>query len=228
MTKLQEVLLSELLPFNVKQDNIEIEALSEALHQGIALACRYADGVKVMVAIDSMPEDVIDNLAVEFNIPCYHDYLDLSIKRALVKEAFDWCKRMGTPYAVRKYFSTISPNTDIQEWFEYNGEPYHFRIVATIPEDQEVSNDTFKDIAIQIERLKNARSILDEALLIKQRSDELKPETAFGTVEIRERSAECQQSSYWLSDDTLYFLSPSNDNDEVVIFCDKDGNVYTT
>lgn len=225
MTKIQDASLYEILPFNVKSENIEVQAFSYAIQQAISMLCRFSDRVRVMAVIDDMPESVIDNLAVELNLPCFHVESSLDVKRALVKDAFIWHNTAGTASAIRRYFSTISQNTDIQEWFEYGGEPYHFRITATVPENQEVTENTFTDIAQQIVKLKNARSILDEALIVKEHYQNMQQAIAIGIADIREDNlGESEASSHWLDDDTFVMYSSSDDN---IIFCDKNGNVFT-
>ncbi len=225
MTKLQEASLYEILPFNIKSENIEVQALSYAIQQTISMLCKFSDGIRVMAVIDDMPEKVIDNLAVELNLPCYHPESNLNVKRALVKDAFVWHTIAGTVAAIRKYFSTISQDTDIQEWFDYDGEPYHFRIVANVPEDQEVTESVLIDIAQQIVKLKNARSVLDEALIVKEHYQNMQQAIAIGIAEIREDNlGESEESSHWLDDDTFVMYSSSDNN---IIFCDKNGNVFT-
>lgn len=224
MTKIQDASLYEILPFNIKNDNIEAQALSYAVQQAISMLCKFSDGVRVMAAIDDMPEMVIDNLAVELNLPCFYTESDLTIKRALVKEAIVWHTIAGTASAIRRYFSTISQDTDIQEWFEYGGKPYHFRIVATIPEEQEIKENLLKNIVEQIKQLKNARSILDEALIIKEHNCNTDLIFALGTAEIKEKSLGTYlNSSYWFDreNDTAFF-SAADDS----VFCDECGNIF--
>lgn len=224
MTKLQDASLYEILPFNIKSANIEVQALSYAIQQTISMLCKFSDGVRVMAVIDDMPEKVIDNLAVELNLPCYHPESNLNVKRALVKDAFVWHTIAGTAAAIRKYFSTISQDTDIQEWFDYGGDPYHFRIVAAVSEGQEVNEEMLKDIGVQIERLKNARSVLDEALIVKEHNHNASQSFAICTVEIKERSlGEYQGASYWIDKENgAVFLSANKD----VFFSDKNGDIF--
>lgn len=223
MTKIQNANLYEILPFNVRNDDIEIQSLAFALQKGISKICQYADRVKVMSNIDNITEDVINNIATELNIPCFDVNYDIKIKRILIKEAFIWHTISGTASAIRKYFATISKDTDIQEWYDYNGEPYHFRIIATVPEEQEISEKDLNDIAQKISKLKNARSILDEALIVKEHIQNANQSISAGVAQIIEASFnEYKLSTCWLDNDT--FLTAKNED---TIYCDKNGNVYT-
>lgn len=225
MTKIQDASLYEILPYNIKSDNVEVQALSYAIQQSISMLCKFSDGVRVMAAIDDMPERVIDNLTVELNLPCYHIESNINVKRALVKDAFIWHTIAGTASAIRRYFSTISQDTDIQEWFDYGGDPYHFRIIVTVPENQEITEVILVDMAQQIFKLKNARSILDEALIVKEHNQDMQQAMTIGTAIVREDNlGESEESSYWLNDDTFVVFSSSDEN---TVFCDKNGNVLT-
>ena len=225
MTKLQDASLYEILPFNIKNENIEIQALSYAVQQSLSMLCKFSNGVRVMAVIDDMSENIIDNLAVELNLPCFHPESSLNIKRALVKDAFIWHTIAGTASAIRRYFTTISQDTDIQEWFDYGGDPYHFRIIATVPENQEVTENTLIDMAQQIVKLKNARSILDEALIVKEHFQDMQQAIGIGIADIREDNlGESEESSYWLDDESFVMYSSSNNN---TIFFDNKGNVFT-
>lgn len=170
MTKIQEASLFEILPFNVKNENIiEIKALSYALQKSIEMLCRYSDGTQIIANIDKMSEAVINNLTAEFNLPCFDLEQDLKIKKALVKDAFNWHRRAGTVSALKRYFDDITQyivaDINVQEWFEYDGLPYHFRIVFTILEKETIENE-INNIESYLEQIKNARSVLDESIFI--------------------------------------------------------------
>lgn len=67
---------------------------------------------------------------------------------------------MGTKAAVERAISAIYPNTQVLEWFEYGGEPYHFKLHIDISKE---SGDKDKPLRV-LERVnfyKNLRSHLD-------------------------------------------------------------------
>ena len=66
---------------------------------------------------------------------------------------------MGTPAAIEQVVRTIFTNGTILEWFEYGGEPYHFKAAAFLtPEDA----SALPRLRATIERVKNLRSWLDD------------------------------------------------------------------
>lgn len=59
------------------------------------------------IAIDSVPEPVLDLLAVELRTPVYKQTYSVAIKRALVKESLIFYDQMGTPAAVNRIIEAV-------------------------------------------------------------------------------------------------------------------------
>ncbi len=49
-------------------------------------------------------------------------------KRRTLAASWQVHKTLGTRAAVEKAASAVYPNTKVQEWFEYGGEPYRFKL----------------------------------------------------------------------------------------------------
>lgn len=83
-------------------------------------------------------------------------------RRALIKRAIEIHRRKGTPWAVRTALSTAIGGTDIalQEWFEYGGEPYRFRLTLDIP-PAGLRAEGLENARRLVEATKNVRSWLD-------------------------------------------------------------------
>ena len=65
----------------------------------------------------------------------WYDYdMPLKVKREVVKNSVRVHKRMGTKYAVETALGSVWPESEVEEWFEYGGEPHHFRIVCDVTE----------------------------------------------------------------------------------------------
>ena len=59
----------------------------------------------------------------------------LEEKRRTVKDSWRVHKTLGTKAAVETAIRAIYPLTTVEEWFEYGGEPYHFRLNIDITSD---------------------------------------------------------------------------------------------
>ena len=79
-------------------------------------------------SIDTEPESVIDHLAYQLHVDDYDSGLPIETKREMVKNSIDIHRHKGTPYAVEKAVQTIYSDSKIEEWFEYGGKPYYFKV----------------------------------------------------------------------------------------------------
>lgn len=132
-------------------------AIAKAIEAGMnAMNNIIAAGVKLIADVDTMPEWRLDELAWEFNV--LYDYTrDIDVKRKWIKEAFNNYSIYGTAAIIEKYFASAFDTTLLEEWYEYGGDPYHFRITVTGEYTEE--NDEWARKAV--EKVKNVRSVLD-------------------------------------------------------------------
>ena len=126
-------------------------------------------GVDCLVDYDTMPEQRLDELAWETNF--LYDYnSDVETKRRLLKNVFDIYRRLGTPLAMENALQAIFPGSSLQEWFEYGGEPYHFRIEIEMPESGATPEQQARALR-NVLFYKNARSVLDKINYFDQCDD---------------------------------------------------------
>lgn len=114
-----------------------------------------AQGVKCVTDYDTMPEWRLDELAWETN--CLYDYsASIEEKREWIKNAAPWYQSYGTPEAIEKIVKIIFGDGKVEEWFEYGGEPYHFKIrtQGTLTKENSIR------LPRMIARAKNVRSVL--------------------------------------------------------------------
>ncbi|OCR90219.1 phage tail protein [Campylobacter fetus] len=70
----------------------------------------------------------------------------------------------GTSYAINKVLSTYFSSSSIKEWFNYDGDPYHFKI-SVIIENQGIDISSLDEMEKIIYAYKNVRSVLDGFLI---------------------------------------------------------------
>lgn len=131
-----------------------IAAELTALSNESTLATIYAN-------IDTLPEAMLDTLAYDFKVDWWSYDYTIDEKRRTLKASWYVRRHLGTKSAVERALSAIYENSEVIEWFEYNGEPYHFRLI--IPVD-ELTLDLSKHSKVLslINYYKNLRSVLDE------------------------------------------------------------------
>ncbi|PWM71913.1 MAG: phage tail protein I [Bacillota bacterium] len=161
MIKLNGSRFTVAMPENLKEQP-EVQAIAYAVGRQIEKLCAYADGARTYAAIQSMPERVLDLLAVELRTPAYDENYSIKVKRALIEGSLLFYTQMGTPAAVEKIIETIFGSGYISEWWEYNGSPYHFKAYTTNPAITSDDVEEFKRVLGSVKRLS---AWLDEIIL---------------------------------------------------------------
>ncbi len=148
--------LTDIFPSNISR-NEEVQALSYALQQGTRLLYRYSQRLYIYDNLDRQPEEVIDLLASELRTQYYRSDMDLETKRRLVKNTLIWYMSAGTPAAVEELVTNVFGSGEVQEWFEYGGKPYCFRVSTEV----HMEPGSMAEFSRMIRKVKNTRSHLD-------------------------------------------------------------------
>jgi phage tail P2-like protein len=156
MIKFDDGELKNILPDQFTRQP-QIRAISYALKQEydryrLCLAKAY-----VYASIDTCDHDVLDYLAADMHVRYYRTDFDIEKKRTLIKSAIDTMSRDGTKYATDIVIQTVFGDGQTVEWFDYGGEPGHFRI--------ELDNDSGYDVSellAIIQSVKRESAHLDE------------------------------------------------------------------
>lgn len=110
--------------------------------------------------IDSLDEKWLDVLAYDLHVDWYDYDYDVDIKRKLIKNSIRVHQKLGTRYAVQSVLQDVYRTAEIQEWFEYGGQPYTFKITVDVGSEG-ISEDTAKEIERKMYFYKNLRSHCD-------------------------------------------------------------------
>lgn len=159
MINILDVKLSDLLPSSF--DTVEIKALNNVVTFSLFFLQKYIDNANFTVNIDNVSEKIIDYLACEYRTPYYDEALDLKTKRNLVKSTMLTYQKIGTTNIIKEYLNTLNEEADVVEWYDYNGNPYNFKIFLNISDNKEVDEKLLTDIKNKIEKIKNVRSSLE-------------------------------------------------------------------
>lgn len=118
---------------------------------------RIFEGVRIIYDYDVMPEWRLDELAWEYNIP--YDYTaDVETKRKWVSEAYTLSRMIGTKESIIKYMEAFFDTATLEEYWEYGGDPFHFRMSFEGFYTQEKTDW----ITMVVNKAKSLRSILDK------------------------------------------------------------------
>ncbi len=126
--------------------------------------------VLLVYLIDKVDESALVHLAEQFHIMGNEGWLQTKTeaeKREIIKKAIQLHKYKGTKYALVKVLSSLNINGEIQEWFEYEGEPYHFKIDIFL-QNYTYNEKIFESLKKMIDEYKNVRSVLEEISIESQ------------------------------------------------------------
>lgn len=113
----------------VLYDDARMRALAYAIAKALKVHLDEIKLAEIYTRIDELPEEMLDLLAQDFKIDWYNFDYSIEAKRNAVKSNYYIHRHLGTAGAVKAAIKDIYPLSTIEEWFEYGGEPYSFRVL---------------------------------------------------------------------------------------------------
>lgn len=141
-----------------KQEMTGISAIAKLTADKLAEISAQAEYASVFSAIDKLPERVLDILASDLKIQWYEQDAPLTAKRQAVRECISIHRHKGTKYAVETALKSIYENVRVEEWNEYGGEPFHFRIIIY---DSSNDRERRNRVLAKVRYYKNIRSVYE-------------------------------------------------------------------
>ena len=163
MIKLSGSRFTDIMPENLASQ-VETKAFAYAVGRQIEKLCAYSDAARTYAAIATMSEWLLDYMAVELRTPSYDENYSLKTKRALIQGSLLFYTQMGTPAAVNRIIETIFETGYIEEWYEYDGDPHHFR--AYVGDGGEVGPGELEEFRRVLSSVKRLSSWLDDIITI--------------------------------------------------------------
>lgn len=117
----------QLLPSFMKQDGANI-GLSAGVDEATALLDKRIKLLSTWDRIDSMNKEELDLLAEELHISWYDVDATIDIKRNIIKTSDLVHAKLGTNWAALMVIETYFGESSIIEWYDYGGQPGHFKI----------------------------------------------------------------------------------------------------
>ncbi|HIZ28889.1 MAG TPA: phage tail protein I [Candidatus Adamsella sp.] len=114
--------------------------------------------------IDNVPADALPHLAEQYHITGNEGWLQAlseQEKRNLIKSSIKMHRYKGTKYALEEIFKTLNIVGSVEEWFNYGGKPYYFKVILQIF-NRSINEETEQKLRDLINEYKNERSWLEE------------------------------------------------------------------
>ena len=156
-----DVSLLDIMPESLLADPL-IKALAQALDPELQEISAQIIQCVILPRVDALAEEVLDLVAYQMHIDWYDSSAILEVKRSLIKSAFLIHRRRGTASAVEDVIQTLFGDGYVQEWFEYGGDPYMFKVITSNPS---VSVELINQFTSVLNSAKNARSHLEEIII---------------------------------------------------------------
>ena len=150
----------------VLRENESTRALGRAVAEAMEAGRDLIGLLRLYSNLDELPERILDILAAELRTQYYDTTLAIETKRTLIRNTLIWYKKAGTLSALRELVESVFGECLIREWFEYNGEPGHFRIESV-------------DVAAAIKNLPRFMEALQRVKRLSAHLDEIASVAAF-------------------------------------------------
>jgi len=155
------------LPDVLKGDN-KTFALAKIAANLLSKRPEEIDSIRIYPQIEKQPEELLDILAHDLNVKWYGYNYKRRVKAMQIKDSFRVHRTLGTAGAVERALSDIYPGTELEEWFEYGGDPFYFRVILDVTDQQE--NISHDELIRAIKIFKPTRSHLqDNGIIYRSR-----------------------------------------------------------
>lgn len=160
MISIQKVSLVDILPTNLLKDD-RIRAAAKALDGELQDIAAATDRLPLLENISSLPDTWIDELLWEYHV----EGVDLAVTKEekinLVLNSIEVHRKKGTKAALKRILELLGMRGVVEEWFEYGGDPYTFRI-QIFDVARPITEDMLSKLNDLIIQYKNTRSHIGE------------------------------------------------------------------
>lgn len=155
--KLSDIEFIRLLPQFMREDPA-VQGLAAGIDSIIPNLSASLAILSTWDHIDELPESELDALAWELDVSWYDTGATIETKRDLIRNSMEVHRALGTKWAVESVIKSYFGDGYISEWFEYDGDPMHFRVYSNNPS---LTNERLTEFLNLLGKVKRASAILD-------------------------------------------------------------------
>ena len=149
--------MKEILPQSLEDEKVNgiiaaVDELFEETERDTHLLALYE-------RLDELPTAVLNLLAWQYHVDFFKYDMTDEVKRNLIRQSIAWHRIKGTPTAVEEMVTAIYATAEVEEWYTYDGEPFHFRV--NIFGEAVPDAAILKDLETSVYAVKNVRSLFD-------------------------------------------------------------------
>lgn len=120
-----------------------------------------ADIIRRIHDPDQCPEAFLPLLAWEYSVDEWDPSWPVGTKREVIKASYEVHRHKGTAYGLETAIKALQLGARVEEWFEYGGPAYRFRLRVDLRSDQPWSSADQSLMVRTALRTKNVRSRLE-------------------------------------------------------------------
>lgn len=168
MNKLINTEYQIFFPENLKRyENLKILSLQiENIFKSRIIA--EIDKLAIFKNLDVQSNEILSELAWQFAIDNWREDLEREVKIKLIKEAYWAHSKKGTKKIIEENLKKLNYPIQLSEWFEFNGQPFTFKVTTTKINSSVHWVDDLLEI---INKYKNCRSILESICVDREREN---------------------------------------------------------
>lgn len=114
----------------VLQNDPNMQALAAAIATELEQLARDVRLAQLYTRIDELDETMLDALAAGFKVDWWRPEATIEEKRNALKASWYVHKHLGTKSAIETAVADYLGSGKVEEWFEYGGQPHHFRVAS--------------------------------------------------------------------------------------------------
>lgn len=156
MNNIEDYFIHKNLPRSLDKENVQ--EVAKVVDDTLLSFDKTIAEILIYPAIDMLGSELINTLAIQMHCDFYDDTLPLAVRRNLVKNSIAWHRIKGTPAAVEQMIQTVYQTGVVEEWFDYGGEPFFFKVNLG---DSQITTQKIKNLIKMINASKNVRSWLE-------------------------------------------------------------------
>jgi phage tail P2-like protein len=131
--------------------------LERALSEAIARLSDVVVPIRDLWSPEDCPAELLPWLAWALSVDHWEASWTEPHKRAVIQAAIAVHRHKGTPFAVESLLQALGYSATVEEWPQYGGDPYRFKVVAL----GRMAQEDYSSFVWAILRTKNTRSHLD-------------------------------------------------------------------
>lgn len=163
MNSIEEISLLTILPNSLKNDS-DIIAAAKSLDHSMSRSLIEAQKLDFFVNPNLKDDKLLDIVAADLHVDFYDESYPIEVKQKLINDSMIIHMEKGTGKAVENLMNAVFGDGVVEEWFEYGGQPFHFRVITS---NRSVTNERAQEFIRALNSVKRKTAILESITMLQ-------------------------------------------------------------